>query len=213
MLKWWMRFRQPLMDGDGGTGNGGAGTGDGGGSGSSSQGGGEPPKTYDEEYVKGLRTEAANRRAENKQLKEKLDAMPQEITAKVLKALGLEPDPNKNYEQQLAEANKKAQEAEGKANQRLIKAEVKLVSAELGIVDSDAAFTLMDRADVKVNDAGDVEGVKKALEALLKDKPYLKGKPGNTQMGGGSNPAGGGGNKDQSSNVGMNDFIRKMAGR
>ena len=172
----------------------------------------DPPKTYDEAYVKKLRDEAAGHRTKAKDLEQKLAGASQDTMAKVLKALGLEPDPNKNYENQLAEAKKKAQEAEERANQRLIKAEVKVISSQLGIIDPDAALALMDKGKIKVNDAGDVEGAKEALEALLKEKPYLKGQPGNTQLGGGSNPAGGG-NKNQSTGVGMNDFIRRMAGR
>lgn len=211
MLKWWMRFREPMMDSDGGTGTGG-GDGGTGGTGGGDGGGDPPPKTYDEAYVKRLRDEAAGHRTKAKDLEQKLAGASQETMAKVLKALGLEPDPNKNYEQQLADANKKAQEAEEKANQRLIKAEVKLISAELGIIDSDAALALMDKGKVKVNDSGDVEGAKEALEALLKDKPYLKGQPGNNQVGGGSNPAVGGGTKNNGTS-GMNDFIRRMAGR
>jgi len=211
MLKWWMGFRQPMMDSDGGAGNGGAGTGGEGGDGGG-QGGGDPQKTYDEAYVKKLRDEAAGHRTKVKDLEQKLAGASQETMAKVLKALGLEPDPNKNYEQQLADANKKAQEAEEKANQRLIKAEVKVISAQLGIIDSDAALALMDKGKVKVNDSGDVEGAKEALEALLKDKPYLKGQPDNNKVGSGSNPAGGGGTKNNATS-GMNDFIRKMAGR
>jgi len=193
MLKWWNRINFSfLMDADGGTGNGGAGTGDGGsGDGGAGNENHNEPKTYDEEYVKTLRTEAATRRNENKQLKEQLDKMPQEITGKVLKALGLEPDPNKNYEQQLTEANKKALEVEQKANDRLIRAEVKMQSLSLQIIDPDAAYALMDSSNVKVNEAGEVEGVKEALESLIKAKAYLVGKGSGTQVGSGSNPGAG----------------------
>ena len=63
-----------------------------------------------------------------------------------------------------------------KANDRLIAAEVKTVSLELKIVDVDAALALMDKSKIKVNDKGEVTGVKEALEALTKAKPYLVGK-------------------------------------
>lgn len=82
---------------------------------------------------------------------------------------------------ELQKAQEKAQQAEAqkaealaRANDRLIKAEVKVMSVELGIVDPDAAYALMDRANVKVNDDGSVSGVKEALETLLKTKTYLK---------------------------------------
>jgi hypothetical protein len=53
----------------------------------------------------------------------------------------------------------------------------------------------MDRQGVKVDDkTGKVEGVKPALEALLKDKPFLKGstgaKPGVGAPGGNPGPSG-----------------------
>lgn len=156
----------------------------------------EEPKTFDEAYVKKLRDEAASHRTKAKDLETKLAATTQETMAKVLKALGLEPDPNKNYEQQLADANKKAQEAEEKANARLIQAEVKMQAVSLQIIDPDAAYALMDRSRVQIGDDGVVSGVKEALEALAKDKPYLVGKAGSTQVGSGSNPGTGGGNDD-----------------
>lgn len=68
-----------------------------------------------------------------------------------------------------------------KANDRLIAAEVKTVAVELKIVDYDAALALMDKSKIKVDEKGEVTGVKEALEALTKAKPYLVGK---TQSGG-----------------------------
>jgi hypothetical protein len=180
-------------DGDNGDNNGpDGGEGGGDGKGDNSGAGDGQAKTYDEAYVTKLRQEAAANRVKAKEAESKLANLPQETTAKILKALGLEPDPNKNYEQQLADANKKAQEAEAKANERLIKAEVKSIAVELKLVDADAAYALMDRTAVKINDAGEVEGVKEALEALTKAKPYLVGK-GDTVggVGSGSNPGAG----------------------
>lgn len=62
------------------------------------------------------------------------------------------------------------------ANDRLIAAEVKTASVELKIVDPDAALALMDKSKIKVDDKGNVTGVKEALDALTKAKPYLVGK-------------------------------------
>lgn len=148
-------------------------------------------KTYDEAYVKSLREEAARYRVKAKELEDKVSTLPNEITAKVLKALGLEPDPEKNFDQQLQEANRKAQEAEQKANQRLINAEVKLLAAEMGLIDADAALALMDKANVEVDESGNVIGVKEALEALVETKPWLK-KAEAKPVGSGTNPPGAG---------------------
>lgn len=148
-------------------------------------------KIYDEAYVKSLREEAAKYRVKAKELEDKVSTLPNEITAKVLKALGLEPDPEKNFDQQLQEANRKAQEAEQKANQRLINAEVKLLAAEMGLIDADAALALMDKANVEVDESGNVIGVKEALEALVETKPWLK-KAEAKPVGSGTNPPGAG---------------------
>jgi hypothetical protein len=159
-----------------------------------SQGGsqGGDTKTFDEAYVKSLREEAAKYRTKAKELESKLETLPAEITSKVLKALGLEPDPQKNFEQQLAEANRKAQEAEQKAKTRLVAAEVKLLATEMGLIDADAALALMDKSNVEVDDAGNVKGIKEALGALVQAKPWLK-KQASGPVGSGTNPPGAGG--------------------
>lgn len=159
-----------------------------------SQGGsqGGDTKTFDEAYVKSLREEAAKYRTKAKELESKLETLPTEITSKVLKALGLEPDPQKNFEQQLAEANRKAQEAEQKAKTRLVAAEVKLLAAEMGLIDADAALALMDKSNVEVDDAGNVKGIKEALGTLVQAKPWLKKQAGG-QVGSATNPPGAGG--------------------
>lgn len=150
-------------------------------------------KTFDEAYVKSLRDEAAKYRVKAKELEDKVSTLPNEITAKVLKALGLEPDPQKNFDQQLAEAQEKAAKAEVLAKQRLISAEVKLVAAEMGLIDADAALALMDKTNVTLDETGNVKGVKEALEALLQAKPWLKKVAGGTPVGSGTNPPGAGG--------------------
>jgi hypothetical protein len=85
---------------------------------------------------------------------------------------------------ELAELQKKAQEAEElknktleSANQRLIKAEFKLIAKELGVRKEalDDAFVLADLSGVEVDEDGNVQGVKEALESLKKSKAYLFG--------------------------------------
>lgn len=172
--------------------------------GTNDNGGGEPPKdppgdgggddkggtgkTYDEAYVKRLRDESAANRIKARELEEKVKAMPNEITQNILKALGIEGDPNKAYEQQLADAKSKAVQAEERANAKLVAAEVKVQCAQIGIIDPDAAFALMDKQGIGVDDAGAVTGVDVALRALLEAKPYLKAGAGGQPLGGGSNP-------------------------
>lgn len=63
--------------------------------------------------------------------------------------------------------------AQEKANNLLIVAETKALCTELGIIDADVAFQLMDKTNVKVDEAGKVTGAKEALEALKAAKPFL----------------------------------------
>lgn len=180
-------FLQRFADGQPGAGEGNnQGTGAAGGQ---SGAGTEQPKIYDETYVKQLRDEAASYRVKAKETEDRLkalEAQSKELPAKLLQALGLEPDPNKNWEKQVQEAKVAAQAATEKANQRLIRAEVKVLAKDLGIVDPEAAFALADLSKVQVAEDGTVSGVREALEALAKAKPYLIGKSG--QVGSGSNP-------------------------
>ena len=85
------------------------------------------------------------------------------------------------------EAEKRAQDAMSKANELLLKAEVKQAAVDLGIVDPDAAYALMERENVEVND-GAITGVKEALTQLLEAKPWLKRAPGKPGVGTPSNP-------------------------
>lgn len=76
------------------------------------------------------------------------------------------------------DVQKQIDAATKRANDILITAEAKTISAELGFIDADVAFQLMDKANVKVDEAGKVTGVKEALEALKEAKPFLTGKQG-----------------------------------
>ena len=59
------------------------------------------------------------------------------------------------------------------ADDRLIHAEIREVGTQLGLIDAEAAFTLMDRSDIRVADDGSVSGVRESLQELLRNKPYL----------------------------------------
>ncbi len=61
------------------------------------------------------------------------------------------------------------------ADNRLINAEIREIGAQLGLIDTEAAFALMDKSQVFVDDSGSVNGVREALQELIKNKPYLAG--------------------------------------
>ena len=72
-------------------------------------------------------------------------------------------------------------EASAKVRKMQISTEVAKIGAELGLLDADVALQLLPADAIKVNTKGEVTGVKDALEALKKEKPYLFG----TQAAGG----------------------------
>lgn len=118
-----------------------------------------------------------------------------------------------NEKSELEKAREAAQKAESdrqaalaRANDRLIRAEVKSIAADLNIVDGDAAYALMSRGEVEVDDDGNVSGVKEALEALVKTKPYL------VKAGDSASRSGGEFNGNDTSKTSMNTLIRKAAG-
>jgi len=166
-------------------------------------------KTYDEAYVKKLRSESANYRTKYKELETSMNQKFTDFQNNIFKSFGLEPDPNKQYEKQIQEERQKRQEAESRITTRLIKAKTETICNQLGIIDPELAYLAMDKSGIKVKDDDSVEGVKEALEALLKSKPLLKGsvKP----IGGPSNP--GTQPVKESNSKTMDTIIRKMAGR
>ena len=66
-------------------------------------------------------------------------------------------------------------EANAKVRRMQVSAEVTRIGAELGLLDPDVALQLLPADAIKVNAKGEVTGVKDALEALKKEKPYLFG--------------------------------------
>jgi len=138
---------------------------------------------FSEEYVSALRSESAGYRTQLRGLE-----------AAVRNLVGLKPDEpiNENvlgqFGQNQKQAVEKAQEA---AKRMLLKAEVRMQSIDLKIVDPDAAIALADLSKVQVAEDGKVTGVKEALEALVKEKPYLVGKGSAGGVGSPGSPGGG----------------------
>jgi chromosome segregation ATPase len=126
----------------------------------------------------------ANKESEARRLK--LEAIDAQEAEKQKAALS-ETDKLKLEKQQ---AEEKATEAVQKANERLIKAEVKLNASNF--VDADAAYLLMDKSKITVDENGDVKGVVEALAELAAAKPgLLKGKINPALKTDSTNPGGG----------------------
>jgi len=75
------------------------------------------------------------------------------------------------------------------ANSRLVNAELKMAAVQAGVVDPDAAVQLANRSEITVGEDGSVTGAKEAIDALVKEKTYLVGKP-NKGVGSPGSPGG-----------------------
>jgi len=132
----------------------------------------------------------------------------QKIEAEKKKAAMTEADRLKAEKE---EAEKKVATVTEKATQRLIKSEVIMQASKLNIIDSEAAFLLLDHTGITVEDDTDeVRGVKKALELLVKSKPYLVKAKDTEQKKTGDDQADDKGGKGHRT---MNSLIRRAAGR
>jgi hypothetical protein len=140
-----------------------------------------------------------------KKTREELEAEKKKESLSELERLKLEKE----------ESDKKLIEATNRSNQFLIQSKVVSIASKLKIRDPEAAFILMDKDDVSIDDNGKVLGIENSLKALIKEKPYLldSGNDSNNQdpqSGGDDQNAGS--NKPSGNNIDMNYLIRRKAG-
>ena len=140
-----------------------------------------------------------------KKTREELEAEKKKESLSELERLKLEKE----------ESDKKLIEATNRSNQFLIQSKVISIASKLKIRDPEAAFILMDKDDVSIDDSGKILGIENSLKALIKEKPYLldSGNDSNNQdpqSGGDDQNAGS--NKPNGSSVDMNYLIRRKAG-
>lgn len=76
-------------------------------------------------------------------------------------------------EAKAAQLTPEAQAQVDRANNALKLADVKVIGAEMGLQDPDTALLLMPQDAITIDDKGAVQGTKKALEALQKEKPFI----------------------------------------
>lgn len=153
---------------------------------SNGDGTGEEKRTFTQAELNALfgeRGRQAKQAAISELLKELGVEKPEDIKAALKKAKDAEAAQMTELEKAQAEkadALKKAEEAEqarttteAKALERLMKAEVKIAAAQMGFNDPADAWLYIDRTAIKVTDDDTFEGIDKALEAVVKSKPYL----------------------------------------
>jgi len=202
-----------------GSGDGGSGSGDGSGNdGGDGKGGGDKGGKGNDPYIS-FPDESSFMRRVNQASRQELEKMAKELgfeNADALKeAAKAKKEADEAAKSELEKEKARAEQAEKEkkaaleaANTRLINAEIKVFAAQAGFVDPADAVALVDRSSLEVDDKGNVNGAKEAVDALAKAKPHLvgTGKPGGSP-GNPGNPGrqdGGDGNKG-------GDFGKKLA--
>jgi len=130
------------------------------------------PQRFDAEYVRKLRSEAAQYRKKLRDLEKALKAKEE-----------AELSEQERLQKRVVEYEAKLAELERERQERTLQYEVKLRAAKLGIVDPDAAWRLVDLAAIEFNEDGIPLNIEDVLKDLLKAKPYLRGTPAAPPMG------------------------------
>lgn len=124
--------------------------------------------TFDREYVEGLRSEAASYRTKLRDTEKRVEALSSKLSEYE--------DSQKSELERLTDEKAKLEreiiDRDRQIAETAIMANVQVEAAGMGLRDPDAAFKLVDMSSISYED-GKVTGTKKALEKLIKDKPYL----------------------------------------
>lgn len=108
------------------------------------------------------------------------------------------------------ENQKTQQDYEGKLSTQKLNSAIELAIHQAGAKNVKAVRALLNADNIKL-DGEKLFGFDDQIKGLRESDIYLFNEGGTGPVGSGSNPAGGAGGK--TSEVGMNDFIRSMAGR
>ncbi len=130
---------------------------------------------FDIEYVRKLRAEAAEYRKKLRELEGKLKADEEAKLSQTDK-----------LQKQLADKEREKSELERRYQESTLRYEVMLAASKLGIVDPEAAWRLLDAAEIEYDDQGQPQQVEKMLQTLISKKPYLVASGGSS---GATNPA------------------------
>ena len=149
---------------------------------------------YSQEYVEGLRKEAADRRIKGKEAAEKLKAAEAKL-AEIEKAQMSDLDATKKDLEEAAtraeEAEKIAMQASSQLKTERIQNAVTLAAIDAGFEDPTDALSMISQDDL-VDDEGNIasKSVKAQLKKLAEKKPYLlkKHRPGSGDGGGNKVP-------------------------
>ena len=147
---------------------------------------------------------------EAKDLRKQLDDRDKQLDDLKIKAAGNE-DLQKQIQTLKDENHNTKQEFEGKMAAQRTNSAIELAIHQAGAKNVKAVRALLNSEAIKL-DGEKLLGFDDQIKGLRESDAYLFNEGGSGTVGGGSNPpAGGGGGKPGT--VGMNDFIRTMAGR
>ena len=136
-------------------------------------------KTQYATHTSGLKSALKSEREKSKEAEKQLKRLV-ELEEAEAKRKGEQLTEKEKLEKALAEKDDVIAQAQAKLDQAQtemveirIRNAITLEASKQGFADPDDAYTLADTSGVEINDEGMIEGVKEALEALAKVKPYL----------------------------------------
>lgn len=121
---------------------------------------------FDAEYVKGLRREAAEYRKRLRELETKVKA---DEDAKLTET--------ERLQNKVAEYERLQADHERERQEWALRRAVDTAAAKLGIIDADAAYKLLDLAELEFAESGAPKNLDKVLANLVKARPYLVAAP------------------------------------
>lgn len=122
----------------------------------------EEQERFDADYVRKLRAEAAEYRKRLRELEGKVKA---DEEAKMTE--------QEKLQKRLAELERKETEYQQTLQARTLEYEVKLHAAQLGIVDAEAAYKLVDLAEIEFDENGKPINIDNVLRDLISKKSWL----------------------------------------
>jgi hypothetical protein len=156
---------------------------------------GTTPKTYTEEEVKKLREEAAGHRVEKQEARQKL-AEAEAKLADIEKAKLTELE---RLHVEKKEAEEKIRLMSEKLKDSQLKASIAVLAGELNVADTETLTLLLQAKGVSYGETGEPKELRKLVEDLLKEKPFLvKTTPGKGGSAGNPHRTGGGGEANYS---------------
>lgn len=128
-------------------------------------------KTFDEDYVKALRTEAAKHRTEKAA-----------VEAELKKLQDAQLSDAERQSKRLTELEALTAQLRSERSELKTRNEVERLARKMGIVDEDAAYRLLDTASLKLDEDGNLTNAEEVLKALVEARPFLVAQDGGTLL-------------------------------